>query len=127
MPASSAISTENQRRQWSRAGRFEHHRISSGEGGRDFPGGHQQGKIPRNDLRADPIRFSHGVVEQGTIHGNLVTPDLPGQISVVFKAVCGCEHIPACFDNDLAGVHRFEPADLVDALTEDVGNLVKRA
>ena len=44
---------ELQRCQRRGLGRFEHHRIATGQRGRYFPGGHQQWEIPRNNLAGD--------------------------------------------------------------------------
>src|SRR5262249_10824622 len=47
---------EGQRSERSEFGRLQDHRISGSESGRDFPGEHQQRKIPGNDLADNAAR-----------------------------------------------------------------------
>lgn len=119
--------TENQRGQRGGAGWFEYHRISGRQCRCYFPGRHQQGKIPGNDLRADAVRFPQRVIEQRAVHRNLVAPDLTGQIAVVLEAISRGGDVAPRFDDDLAGIHRFQTADLVDSLAQQIGDLVQRA
>src|SRR5690606_2328704 len=37
-------------------GRFQNHRVTGGQSGRDLPGKHEKREIPRNDLAADADR-----------------------------------------------------------------------
>jgi len=54
---SASIFRESQRRQRRRFRRLQDARVAAREGRRQFPRGHQQGEIPRDDLPAHAHRF----------------------------------------------------------------------
>ncbi len=119
--------TQNQGRQWGGAGRLEHDGVSGCKRRSNLPRRHEQGKVPRDDLGADAVRLAHRVIEQRTVHRNLVAPDLTCKVAVVLETVRRSDHVAARFDDDLAGVHRFQRADFVDPIPQDVGHLVQGA
>ena len=74
-------------------GRFQHHGVAGSECRRDLPGRHQQRKVPRNDLGTNSIRLAEGVIEQRTVHRNLIAPELGREIAVVLEAVGRSGHV----------------------------------
>jgi hypothetical protein len=106
------------RRERSCLRRFQNHRVAARERGRDFPCGHEQRKIPRNDLPRDTERlrcFARESVFQ------LVRP------ARVIKKVRRHErqiHVAAFLDG-LAAVHRFEHRKLARLFLDDARDAIK--
>ncbi len=104
----------NQLREFHRADRrllsgFEHHRVSGRQRRREFPRGHQQRKIPGNDLTANTDRFAQRVVEHLAGNRNRFAFDLRGPAGEVFKVLNHLRKIDVerLFDR-LAIVSRFQ-------------------
>ena len=79
-----------------------------GDGGRELPRSHHQGKIPRDDLSGDADRLferkGHRVVGDG-VH---VADNLGGEAAIVFEAGGGIGDVALGFDNGLTAVAALE-------------------
>ncbi len=86
---------EAERGQWREFGGLQDHRVSGGEGGRDFPRHHQEREIPRDDLSDDTDRHVAGefgvaelrpagvVIEVAGDEGNVEIAGLADRLPVV--------------------------------------------
>ena len=64
--------------------RLQHNTVSSGEGRRQFPAGHQQGKVPGNDLPDHAQRFVEMVADGSGVdlrRGSLLRADTTCEIA----------------------------------------------
>ena len=90
---------EQDRGQRCELGRLQHHRAAGGERGRDLPGQHQQGKVPRDDLADDA---------GGLVAGKLAFEPLR-PAGVVDEVAHGKRHVDvAALADRLAIVDRFQ-------------------
>ena len=106
------------RREAGGLGGLEHDGVAARERRRDFPRGHQQRKIPRNDLPRDAERLRRFA---GKRVFQLVRP------ARVIKEMRGHErqiHVAAFLDR-LAAVHRFEHGQLARLLLDDARDAIK--
>ena len=106
--------------------RLENQRIAGRKCWRQLPGCHQQREVPGHDLRANADRLPQGVVEQRTVHRDLLAPELGREVAVVLEAVCRGGHIGARLHDDLAAIHRLKCRDLVDSVPQDLRDAVQR-
>ncbi len=89
-------------------GRLENARAARGDGGGQFPCGHEERIVPRNDLSGDADRLferkGHRIVGNW-IH---VTDNFGGEAAVIFEAGGGVVDVELGLDDGLAGVAAFE-------------------
>ncbi len=99
-------------------GRFEDNGVAAGQGGSNFPGGHEQGEIPRDDLGGDAERARRA---RGKGVGELVGP------AGVIKEMGG-DHRQieiAAFLDGLAAVDGFEDGQFAEFFLDEAGNAEK--
>ena len=99
-------------------GGLENDGVAAGKRGRDFPRGHEQRKIPRNDLSRHAERLRRFA---GKRVFQLVRP------ARVIKKMRGHErqiHVAAFLDG-LAAVHRFEHGQFARLLLDDARDAIK--
>ena len=99
--------------------------LPAARAGASFQAAMSSGKFHGHDLGADADRFAQGVIEQRTVHRDLLAPELGGETGVVLEAVGGCGDVAAGLDDDLAAVDRLDPSNLVDPLAQDVRDPVQ--
>ena len=102
-------------------GRLEDAGTTGGQRWRQFPRGHQQRIIPRDDLSGNADRFfereAHGVVGD-RIH---IANDLGGKTTIIFEASGDVVEVVLGFDDRLAGVAALEFGECGQVLTDFVG------
>ncbi|MNO98365.1 hypothetical protein D3C76_901100 [compost metagenome] len=115
---------ENGDRQWRLFRRLEHHAIAGGQGRGEFPGGHQQREVPRDDLPDHAQRFME-MVGRGQFVDLCRAPflgaDAAGEIT---KVVCCQRHVGIeGFAYGLAVVPAFGHSEHFQVLLDAVGDL----
>ena len=115
-------------------GGFQHAGAPGGQRGRQFPGGHQQRVIPRDDLPCNADRFFHGEADCVVGHRVHEAKNLRGQAAVILEASRGVVDVVFSFDNRLAGVaalelgqHREVLANLVGQAEQNPTALLRRS
>ena len=101
--------------------------LPAARAGASFQAAISKREIPGHDLGADADRLAQGVVEQGTVHRDLLAPELRGEPGVVLEAVGGGGDVAARLDDDLAAVGRLHDRDLGQSLAQERRDLVHDA
>ena len=89
-------------------GRFQDAGASGSKRGRQLPGGHQQGIVPRNNLSGNADRFFQREAEGVVGNGIHVAQNLGGQTAVVFEAGSHVGDVEFGLDNRLAAIACFQ-------------------
>ena len=117
-----------QRAQGSLAGGLDDDAVAGGKDGAEFPGGHLDGEIPRQDGAHDPERFAddHGDVA-GAGGGNLVIL-LVGDFGVPAETMDGIGDVHGQAVGDgFAGVEGVEQGQFIEIFFEEVGKMKEKA
>ncbi len=77
-PGVAADFTEDDRGHRGGRGRLKYQGVAGGERRSQFPGRHQQREVPGHDLGANSDRFAQRVIEQRSVHRDLLAPELGG-------------------------------------------------
>jgi len=111
-----------QHRQRRFLGRFEHNRVASRQRRAEFPSGHQQWEVPRDDLADDAVGLFNGLdvstvvsVDRPSLVGASDTREVP-------EVVCDEVNIDASLGDRFAVVERFEAGELLCFVLDTVGN-----
>jgi hypothetical protein len=108
-------------------GRLQNACAASGKRGREFPRGHQQRIVPRNNLSGDADRLAKREAERVGRHRIHASEDFVGQAAVVFKTGGDIRDIVLRFDDRLAGVATFDFCKQCGVLADFFGQLEKDA
>lgn len=101
---------------------------AGGEGGAPFPGHHEHGEIPGDDLADDADGFFAGVAEVVAANGDGLAVDFVGVAGVVAEAVDREREIGSFAVADgFAVVERFEGGELGGFLFDEIGEFVHEA
>ncbi len=107
-------------------GWLEHNRVPGSQCWGQFPGGHQQREIPRNDLSADANRLAERVVEKVIVDWNRVALDFPGQASEILKIFNGLRNINiGRFPQGFAIVERFKLGQFFGAVSDNLCGFIE--
>ncbi len=114
--------------EWRLLGGLEDDGAAGGKGGAPFPGLHEEGEIPGDDLTDDADGLVAGVAEIGAVDGDGLAFDFVGPAGVVTVTVDDQRKVGgAAVANGLAVVEGFEHRQLVEILFDQVGELVEKA
>ena len=107
-------------------GWLKHDATTGGERGAEFPRGHQQREIPRDDLANDADGFAGGVGVIAALaresHGNRVAFNLGSPAGVVAEVIDGKRKVRDTGDLErLAVVERFELRKFFGVLFDQIG------
>ena len=109
-------------------GRLHDDRTAGGQSWSPLPCGHQQRKIPGDDLADDADRLAARIAEIVSANRNRVPRELVGPAGVVADAVDGQRQVGGSrVDNRLAVVERFERGQLIEIRFHQIGELVHQA
>lgn len=101
--------------------------VSGGDDGADFPGEHEQGEVPRDDLATDPNGLVAGVVEGFRVGVDDLAVDLIGPTTVVPDASGRVGDVDLGDGVGLAVVEGFDGSEDVAVLFHQVSQLDKHA
>jgi hypothetical protein len=109
---------EGRRARW-----LEDDRTAGGQGRCQFPGGHEEGEVPRDDLADDANRFVDDQAQRVVVQGRRPAVFAADDAGEVAEMVGCCRDVDGLrFPDGLAVVQGFDEGQRVGILIDDVGD-----